>query len=102
VKHESALVQLNGRWTFPSPSDDQTVEIRIFPNPSDGKVYVQFSQDIPAGTVISVVNSLGQEVLKRKLDSNPGTIDLSGNASGVYYVRIKADSVIRTEKVVLK
>jgi hypothetical protein len=52
--------------------------------------------------VVSVVNSIGQEVLSRKLDSNPGVVDLSGKVSGMYYIRVMGDSGAKTEKVVLR
>jgi hypothetical protein len=93
VKHESSLVSLknlmtDGRW--------------IFPNPSTGKFYIQFSGDIPERTIVSVVNSIGQEVLNCKLDSNPGVVDLTGNVSGIYFIKVKGDSWSKTEKVVLR
>jgi hypothetical protein len=109
VRHESTFISLknlkvDGRWTFPSPSFENLAVngMRFFPNPTDGKVYIQFSKDMPAGTVVSVLNSIGQKVMNQKLYTNPGLVDLTGNVSGIYYIRVKGDSFSKTEKVILK
>jgi hypothetical protein len=48
------------------------------------------------------VNATGQEVLSLKLKENPGVIDLSGMANGIYYVRVNTNTFTKTEKVILR
>jgi len=81
---------------------DGDMGVRIFPNPTTGKVYIQHSGSPLSGIHVSVVNATGQQVIKTVLETNPGYIDLSGCVSGFYYVRILGDSWSKIEKIVLR
>lgn len=104
VKHESVFVSLAeyaitglGKSELPAG-----MELNIYPNPSDGKIYIQYSGMPSTGIRILALNLLGQQLLSRSLDTNPGVIDLSGQASGVYFIQVLGDFWSKTEKIVLK
>ena len=78
------------------------MDIKIYPNPTNGKVYIDCGGLSTQGMQIQVTNSIGQIVLNRIIETDPGMIDLSGNVSGIYYLKVISDSGIKTEKVVLR
>ena len=50
-----------------------------------------------------VTNSLGQDIVSDKLESNKSqAIDLTDNGAGVYFVTIKGVNGIKTEKLILQ
>jgi hypothetical protein len=78
------------------------VDLQIYPNPTDGAVYVHYSGSSLTGMHISVVNVLGQEILNQVIETNPMIIDLSGNVSGVYHIHFSGDSYSQIERIILK
>lgn len=76
-----------------------TNEMKIYPNPI--KDILNFSFDA-AITTVSIYNLLGQEVIVKSLNANEGTIDVSNLSSGTYFVKVYADNLVRTLKVIKK
>ncbi len=92
-------------WTPSALSIDSVykTKIAVYPNPSNGIINVQYN-DIPV-TNIDVVNVLGQVVKSIKLDASSSetlqTIDLSGNANGLYIINVSTNETSSSYKVVL-
>ncbi len=92
-------------WTPTALSLDSVykTKIAIYPNPSYGVINVQYN-DIPV-IKIDVVNVLGQVVKSIKLDASSSetlkSIDLSGNANGLYIINISTNETSSSYKVVL-
>ena len=92
-------------WTPSALSLDSVykTKIAIYPNPSNGVINVQYN-DIPVNK-IDVVNVLGQVVKSIKLDASssktPESIDLSGNANGLYIINVSTNETSSSYKVVL-
>ncbi len=61
----------------------------IYPNPTSGNLTIQFNdQSIES---VSMVNLLGEEVLKNKIRKlNKVTLDISQFSDGVYYIRLNS------------
>jgi len=79
-------------------------EIQVFPNPTNGELYLKYQGSL-VNTEISVVNPLNQVIYNTTIDfTDKGTfnIDLSNQANGVYYLRMKSDKGERIEKIILK
>lgn len=78
-------------------------KIAIYPNPSNGIINVQYN-DIPVNK-IDVVNALGQVVKSIKRDASSSetleSIDLSGNANGLYIINVSTNETSSSYKVVL-
>ncbi|MCR5036809.1 MAG: C10 family peptidase [Bacteroidales bacterium] len=70
---------------------------RLYPNPTDGIVNIESEGQM----TISVINMLGQKILEMNATDNV-TIDLSGNGSGIYMVRIETADGTMTEKVSIR
>lgn len=72
--------------------------VSLFPNPSNGIVNVTTST--ADRHLVEVFNVLGSNVLTTSLNGN-GTIDLSGNAPGIYSVRVSNGEAFMVQRIVL-
>ena len=92
-------------WTPSGLSLDSVykTKVGIYPNPSNGIINVQYN-DIPVNN-IDVVNVLGQVVKSIKLDPSKSqtseSIDMSGNANGLYIINVSTNETSSSYKVVL-
>lgn len=68
----------------------------VFPNPSTGLFTLQFK----AGASISVLNVLGETILRTNTTSEFHTIDLKGQANGIYFVQTMHDQTIYTVRLI--
>lgn len=62
--------------------------VKIYPNPTKGKVQLKFSQNVEFGTWITVFDASGRLILKSKVDNLKKSIDLEGNPAGSYFIKI--------------
>jgi choice-of-anchor B domain-containing protein len=84
-------------------SNNSNEGISVFPNPSYGKFFITIDRAIAQKTYeIKVYNLLGKEIFTSVHPSNEQnqTIDLSGNANGVYFIQLKTASGITTKKII--
>jgi len=76
-----------------SEANFQESSLRIFPNPSHGKLSLQISTEIPDVFDITVVDARGQELVKRKSiqlhNAKIYELDLSKVGSGIYFVWVQ-------------
>jgi photosystem II stability/assembly factor-like uncharacterized protein len=61
---------------------DNTPSLKLYPNPSDGVIQVQFAPDIE--TNYQIINDLGQILQEGKIQEDFTRLDLSNYASGTY------------------
>lgn len=86
-----------------SPSldvDDFTTtgnDLKAFPNPVSNILNISFVREI---NTVSVFNVLGQEVIAKSLHSKEGALDFSNLASGTYLVKVTAEHLVKTLKVI--
>lgn len=78
---------------------DQT--ITIYPNPTNGILYLKFTNQPETGATISVFNTSGTLILKTLADKREMQLDLGGNAPGLYLIRIDQGNP-KTYKVFLQ
>lgn len=103
----------NDTWTttclcagIPTAVQDQGsfAEVRIVPNPTIGPSTITFAQEHSSGARIHVLNALGSELMRFELGAiSPGTtydFDLSGQASGVYQIRLISSEGQRTFRII--
>ena len=79
-------------------SGENKFNIIVFPNPNNG-IFNIFGFEEQAE--ISVKNALGQEVFNSEIDLNSSQIDLSNQASGIYFVKITSGNSSANRKIVL-
>ena len=75
-------------------------DVLIYPNPTNGLVQIEFNE-LNAGSTVEVLNIQGQTVDAPRTNAGGRcTIDLSGEAAGIYWLRFTG-AVNTVEKVVL-
>ena len=84
------------------------VKMNVYPNPTTGMVTLKYELEEPMDIQVSVLNMMGQEVLRLPVSNNKvsagvhhQTLDLAkeGIPSGIYLVKLKADSFEITKKL---
>lgn len=73
--------------------------IEIYPNPTDGLLYINSSSTI---NKVIVTDMTGKVILDEIGGSNEVEIDLSSNVQGMYLLNVVTDNDFYVEKVVLK
>lgn len=59
--------------------------IEMYPNPSNGLLTIRSQQEL---NLITIYNSLGEVVYRAQTSNKQESVDISGNAAGIYFVRI--------------
>ncbi len=81
-------------------SNIKNQDIKIFPNPSSGKINVTISNLSNKTIVVNVIDILGKLILSNTYqDTFSLTIDLTGIAKGVYLFNINIDGTLFNKKI---
>ncbi len=77
--------------------------IRIFPNPTKGKLFLKWAKDELKLRVLEVYNTSGQKIISKAIPNNQANafVNLSTLPKGLYYIKIVADSGEKTFKIVV-
>jgi subtilisin-like proprotein convertase family protein len=93
VNVSTALIQLEG------------MSLNVYPNPSSGKVYVEFGQDPSEEITIEVFNALGQRVLNKTYGAQSiqerVSIDIDNATAGTYMIKISSNDDYVTKRIVI-
>jgi hypothetical protein len=78
-------------------------ELRLYPNPSNGRFNLAWTSSVPASVEIRLVNLLGKEMLHwqtvKPSSDTEVAVDLSSTPDGIYLLQVKAGPSIVTKKV---
>ena len=100
----------NGLWSDPSDTitfqsshsgiDDYTLDnsVVVYPNPTRGTVQVQNTQSDIHQVVL--YDAYGKLLSTVEVNGSNATLDLSGYADGLYFVRVTTDKGVVTKRVV--
>jgi len=81
---------------------NNAADIQVYPTLSSGIVYVVVPTGYSAAK-ISLINTLGQQMpFAESVNGNEHVIDLSGNSTGMYIVRVSYNGVVRDVKVMYR
>ncbi len=76
--------------------------LSIYPNPNIGVFYVSLGDLNVSKTEISVFSVNGKTIYNSKCTSNIHEVDLRNTAKGIYFIKIKSENEIFTDKLILK
>ena len=62
--------------------------ISVFPNPNKGVFTIQFNQQLKGNAMVSIYNITGSIIHTQNISPSYSTIDMKGQAKGVYPVGI--------------
>jgi len=104
TQNPSLLVACGTSTVTAVPTTTVDNSLNIFPNPTTGQVTITLNSSAENLNQISVINLLGQEVMTISGQNNKDfyTLDLSGMAKGIYFVKCNFASGSVTRKVLLQ
>lgn len=93
VSFTTGLVELEG------------MEFKVYPNPSTGTVYIEFTQNPAEEIQVEVFNTLGQRIIERTYDAQSIQdrirIEVDNTVSGTYMMKISSAGQYTTKRVVI-
>ena len=100
AKTKSQVVPVNARV-----QDREAKQLVVYPNPSTGIVHVTLAGFRGKRTELRIMNVIGnvvyREILTEADDRYTKIIDLTKNASGLYYVKLEADDFSEIRKIII-
>ncbi|MDI6832879.1 MAG: T9SS type A sorting domain-containing protein [Bacteroidales bacterium] len=83
---------------------NNTIKVNIYPNPVQDKLNIEINGLIDNDLSIEFFDINGEKLLNKNFNNNSDviyeTIDLSNYANGVYFIIIKSNNLIKTEKII--
>ena len=83
----------------------QNISIQLFPNPSDGTMFLNLTIKEPGEVELQITNIYGQRIYSKSLSNQTGTvnlpIDIPGNPAGVYIMALQIKEEVHYKKVVI-
>ena len=75
--------------------------IFIYPNPSTGLINITLTESAKDRR-IDVINSFGQVILTKQINTSTPTIDLTNQAKGLYFVKVQSGNGVVVRKVIIE
>jgi len=98
LKNSPAAVNCTGTVGINNLLDNN--QIRIYPNPTKGKILIQNLMQISNNSII-IRNILGEIILTSDSRNNLVSLDLYHLENGIYFIEISTNNGVRIEKVIL-
>ncbi len=86
-------------WDYTGINDTETAEFEIYPNPVQANLNIKFNMDEAAQ--LNIFNIVGQTVYQQEIGANT-QIDMSSFESGVYFIKLKAESKSVTRRIIVE
>jgi hypothetical protein len=75
-------------------------KVLIYPNPSSSQITIELPNTPQKNTFLSIYNLNGQQLITRPVTEPQTVVDISGLLSGVYFVKVADDRMVRMGKLV--
>jgi hypothetical protein len=76
-------------------------QVRIYPNPANGIITVEFSQSVTRKAGITLYEPSGRMVLARPLVLQKNEIDISKLTQGIYFAEIQSETSVFIKKLII-
>ncbi|MCO4820323.1 MAG: T9SS type A sorting domain-containing protein, partial [Bacteroidetes bacterium] len=79
--------------------------MKVYPNPSNGIFNVSFDLPSQEDVTVAVYDMMGNQVaniIEGQLQKGTYTVDMTGKAAGMYFVRMTAHNQVFNQKVMVK
>jgi hypothetical protein len=75
---------------------DEAKIITVYPNPTSGS----FAIDLKTSAQVSICNLLGEQIFTKQLQAGKHSLDITNQATGVYFVRVKTENTQQQVKII--
>lgn len=77
--------------------------VKIYPNPSNGTIFIEFENPVQSDIRIEITNISGQKVYIKEFNSQKVIehIDLSNLPIGIYTIVFISENLVKTDKIIL-
>lgn len=83
-------------------NDGTKSALKIYPNPSNGQLFIQFENNKVSSFRLQVLDPAGRTQLDKKYNGGSEAIDLSQLAPGLYFIHVITGQVDETFKIIIK
>jgi N-formylglutamate amidohydrolase len=80
-----------------STDENKESELIFYPNPVNDVLNLSYIQEM---NVVKVYNLVGQELLRKKVNSSTAQIDISNFANGTYFIQVTTETAMKTVRVI--
>jgi hypothetical protein len=80
-------------------SRQEAFDVEIFPNPGHGSYDLTIKGNSLSG-LITMYNFMGTVIAKQPFNGSTQHLDISGNAKGIYYVKVESEGQIKMLKII--
>ena len=96
---KTQYVKVDANGSNNSINELDNLNFNIFPNPSNGILYL--TKDKIEKSTISILNVLGQEVYQTEFNNQTTSIDLSSFENGAYLIKLNIANSVLTKQFIL-
>jgi|GEM_PF-5163817 len=94
-------IELNKSFNVGVISHENNQHLSVYPNPNNGVFHIEVpGLDTPAN--LKVLNTAGQTVYASQIHSEKTSIDLTGQAAGIYILHLETNERVIQEKIIIK
>jgi hypothetical protein len=94
------------RGVMTSVAENNALEsMKLYPNPANGRAYLQYSLQQPANLQLEVINMIGKRVaveVLHNVTAGVAEIEVANLPEGVYFVRLSNQEMSATRRLVVK
>lgn len=100
VEENGKNVETKNEYVSSANDSIGTVAVSLFPNPTEGKVMVSFSDNVNAIIDATLTTITGSVIERRRFVGNQHEFDLSSQPAGIYLLKLISGVETRTWKIV--
>ena len=101
-KNSSILVKMKSLTTSVATQNAGMIQAEVYPNPSQGRFIVRFSELPESGSRIDILDLSGRKVASRLITGISEELNLDGQAAGLYLVKSILGSREQIQKLVIQ
>jgi len=106
IKESDEEIPENFRFSDSPKLDESISDLNFYPNPSNGQFKLNFNLENQGNTEISIFDLNGREVYREQLNDFAGSyskdVNLQGQPSGLYILKISQGEKVMSKKVVIQ
>ena len=77
-------------------------DFKVYPNPASLFVNIEFDYLPETGTSIEIIDVNGKSLIKKILESNINTVEISQLPTGIYILKVNNSQHYKTKKLIIK